>query len=79
MRCANGFKIFDVTKGAPAEAAGLKKGDVITAVDGKPVGAIKLYDLRERLRNDPAGTAVAFTINRDGASKEIKVTLEDLI
>ena len=74
-----GFEIVAVTKGAPAEQAGLKKGDVITAIDGKPVGTIKLYELRERLRNDPAGTAVAFTVSRAGASKEITVTLKDLI
>ena len=30
-----GFKVIDITKGGPAEAAGLAKDDVITAIDGK--------------------------------------------
>lgn len=75
----NGFEIVDVTKGAPADAAGLKKGDVITAVDGKPASSIKLYELRLRLRNDAAGTVVEFTVKRGSETKDIKVTLEDLI
>ncbi len=49
-----GFEVVAVTAGAPAQKAGVKKGDVITAVDGKPVGAIKLYDLRETAAQRPA-------------------------
>ena len=74
-----GFEVVSVTKTAPAEAAGLKKGDVITAVDGKAATAIKLYDLRRRLRNDAPGTVVDFTVSRDGKTKDIKVTLKNLI
>ena len=33
----NGVIIAEVTPGGPAEKAGLKVGDAITAVDGKPV------------------------------------------
>ena len=29
-----GFKVIDVTNSGPADRAGLKKGDVIVAVDG---------------------------------------------
>jgi S1-C subfamily serine protease len=68
-----------VTQGAPAEVAGLKKGDVITAVDGKPASSIKLYELRRRLRNEAAGTVVDFTVSRAGETAEIQVTLKDLI
>jgi hypothetical protein len=74
-----GFKIVDVTKGGPAEAAGLKKDGVITQVDGKPAADIHLYDLRQRLRNDAAGTVVTFTVRDGAATKEVKVTLRDLI
>ncbi len=75
----DGFKIVDVTKGAPADEAGLKAGDVITAVDGKPVGGIHLYDLRRELRNEAPGTAVTFSVKSGGATKDVKVTLRDLI
>ncbi len=74
-----GFKIVSLTKGAPAEQAGLKKDDVIVAVDGAPVGSLNLGDLRKRLRNDAPGTVVTFKVNRGGAFQDIKVTLRDLI
>jgi S1-C subfamily serine protease len=74
-----GFKIVDVGKGTPADVAGLRAGDVITAVDGKPVSAIRLYNLRKRLRNDPAGTTVTMTVTREGASRKVKLTLRDLL
>ncbi|HEX4533869.1 MAG TPA: aspartyl protease family protein [Rhizomicrobium sp.] len=73
------FKIVDVTKGAPAQTGGLQVGDEITAVDGKPVSGIHLYDLRARLRNDAPGTVVTFTVKGSGGSKDVKVTLRDLI
>jgi S1-C subfamily serine protease len=74
-----GFKIVDVGKGTPADVAGLRAGDVITAVDGKPVKAIHLYDLRKRLRNDAVGTTVTMTVSRDGQTRTAKLTLRDLL
>ena len=74
-----GFDIVHVTTGSPAEKAGLTKGDVITAVDGTPASAIKLYDLRQHLRDEAPGTKVTFTILRDGKSQTVPVTLESLI
>jgi hypothetical protein len=74
-----GFKIVDVTKGGPAEEAGVKSGDVIMQVDGKLALDIHLYDLRQRLRDDPPGTVVSFTVKRGEKTQTIKVTLRDLI
>jgi S1-C subfamily serine protease len=74
-----GFKIASVTKGAPAEQAGLAADDLITAVDGVPASALKLPDVRGKLRTAEPGTVVTFTVNRGGASKDVKVTLRDLI
>ncbi len=74
-----GFKIAAVTKGAPAEQAGLAPDDLITAVDGVPAGTLKLPDVRIKLRTAAPGTVVTFTVNHGGAAKDIKVTLRDLI
>ncbi len=74
-----GFDIVDVTKGAPAEQAGLKRGDIILAVDGTPFDKIHLYDLRQRLRDDPVGTVVTFRVKDGTVVKDVKVTLRDLI
>lgn len=74
-----GFKIVDVTKDGPAEAAGLKAGDIITGIDGKQAAGIHLYDLRQRLRNDAPGTVVKFSVRRGSLKKDISVTLRDLV
>jgi hypothetical protein len=76
---ADGFKIADVTKNTPADKAGLKKDDTIVAVDGTPTAKIKLYDLRRRLRDDAPGTVVDFTVKRGGKTRDVKVTLKNLI
>jgi hypothetical protein len=75
----NGFAVVDLTAHAPAEQAGIKKGDEILAVDGKAASAIPVYEMRQTLRDDPAGTVVNFTVKRGGESKTIAVTLRDLI
>ena len=76
---SHGFKIANVAWGGPAQAADLKTGDTITEVDGKPAMDIRLYDLRQRLRNDSPGTVVTFTIRRGVKTKAVKLTLRDLI
>ena len=74
-----GFKIVDVTVTGPAEAAGLQAGDIITAVNGKPAKRIPIYEMRRRLRNEAPETVVKFTITRENGTREIAVTLRDLI
>ena len=55
----------------PARDAGLRAGDVITAVDGKAVhSAIELLDAVERL---PGGAATV-TVSRDGRERAVTVT-----
>ena len=76
---AQGFQIVNISKGTPADAAGLRADDLITAVDGTPVQQLRLYELRERLRNDPPGTIVTLAIRRAGVARTVKLTLRDLI
>ncbi len=71
-----GFKIVDVTAKGPAEEAGLKAGDVIVSIDGKLAGETTLSDLRQRLRNDPAGTKVKLGMLN---GKYVTITLRDQI
>jgi membrane-associated protease RseP (regulator of RpoE activity) len=74
-----GYKVFDLTKGAPAEAAGLKVDDEIVAVDGKPASSIPLYEMRRQLRDEAAGTVVTLAVKRGGETMDVKVALRDLI
>jgi hypothetical protein len=76
---AEGFSVVDVMKGAPADQAGLKQGDVIVGVNGTPAASLKLYDLRKSLRDEAPGTVVTFTVRRGDAQTRVPVTLRDLI
>jgi regulator of sigma E protease len=53
----------------PAEKAGLKAGDIIRAIDGKPV---YFYGFLEVVQGNP-GKELLFTVDRDGALLDIPV------
>jgi membrane-associated protease RseP (regulator of RpoE activity) len=74
-----GYVVVNVTKDGPAEQAGLKVDDQIVAVDGKPATSLPVYELRERLRNKAPGTVVHFSVKRGSETKDVAVTLRDLI
>jgi serine protease Do len=61
---------------SPAEAAGLKEGDVITAVDGTEVNADT--DLAELLLPHKPGDTVTLRVLRGDSTQEIDVTLVEL-
>jgi PDZ domain/Aspartyl protease len=73
------FEVIDVYAGGPAAEAGLRAGDRIVEVDGKAPAELPLPALRERLRNDPPGTRVRFTVLRAGQRGEVVVVLRDLV
>ena len=60
-----------VTPGEPGDRAGLKSGDVILAVDGKPITFH--WHLREQIAKHPE-QPIRLSILRDGAAKDISVT-----
>ncbi|WP_296664972.1 trypsin-like peptidase domain-containing protein [Demequina sp.] len=62
-----------VAAGGPAEAAGVQEGDVITAIDGRPI--TRGDELVVAIRAKSAGDVVTLTVERDGGSQEIDVTL----
>jgi serine protease Do len=69
-----GVLVAEVTPASPAEKAGLKAGDVITAVNGTSVR--DAGDLVEELREAGAGSQVEVRIVRDRTSTTLKATLE---
>ncbi|WP_319590462.1 M28 family peptidase [uncultured Draconibacterium sp.] len=58
-----GMRVDAVSKGKPAYAAGMKKGDIIIAIDGKKVGNI--YEYMDRLQKLEAGATISVDILRD--------------
>ena len=75
----DGMQVMDVTAHGPAAQAGIKAGDVITAVDGKPATSIPVYELRRMLRDDAPGTVVRFDVSRGNQKQRVAVTLRDQI
>lgn len=70
---AAGATLGQVTPGSPADQAGLKAGDKITAIDGKE---IKLYsELVELLRAKKPGDKLKVKVLREGKTAEFEVTL----
>ncbi|NOT10078.1 MAG: PDZ domain-containing protein [Gemmatimonadales bacterium] len=59
------LSVADVMAGSPAEEAGLRIGDVITAVDGRPVARSEAADI---LVMPAAGTPVTVTVRRGAAA-----------
>jgi serine protease Do len=72
---AGGVTVSDVTAGSPAERAGIKVGDTIVSVDGKPVknGDELVSDIASR----KPGTKVAIGFVRNGKKQEAAVTVAD--
>jgi S1-C subfamily serine protease len=74
-----GFKVIDVTRGGPAEAVGLHKGDIITAVNGNPAASFLLPTLRQKLRDDAPGTVVTLEIKDAQSTRTVSITLKDQV
>lgn len=61
------YRVSGIRKNSPAEAAGLAKGDVIEALDGKPAAEFRLADLRRALLD--AGTHHVLDVSSTAGSK----------
>lgn len=66
-------EIAAVRTRSPAEAAGIKAGDKVLAVDGKPVR--RHQEIRQVLGSFDAGEVIGVKIERDGKEIELEVTL----
>jgi len=66
--------IISPIEGSPAEAAGMKPGDKIIAVDGKDMTGINPEEVRQKVIG-PAGTEVTLTVAREGESEPLKFAI----
>jgi serine protease Do len=67
-----GALVADVEPAAPAAKAGLKSGDVITKIDGKPVSDANSVTLA--VTSTAPGTKLNLEVLRDGQTKDVAVT-----
>ena len=64
--------VDDVIKDEPADQAGIKRGDLIEAIDGNSVKGTELSEVAKLIRGQ-AGTSVSITLNRNGESYTVDV------
>ena len=71
----DGLYVSDVTKNSGADDAGIKIGDVITAMNGEPVAdSTEVNALKDTLK---PGDSICFEIWRDGESFSVDVVLKE--
>ncbi len=68
-----GALVSQVFEGDPAEKAGIKKGDIITSVDGKRISTSR--ELSREIANTKVGKKVSISLLRDGREQTIEVEL----
>ncbi|MEM1108556.1 MAG: trypsin-like peptidase domain-containing protein [Planctomycetota bacterium] len=62
--------------GGAADEAGMRPGDIITAINGQPVGSVD--DLRYTVAGFPPGSTVQVSLMRGGQESILSVTLAEL-
>ena len=70
-----GAVVSNVDRGTPADKAGIQRLDVITGVDGQKIRTAD--ELVAAIAGHRAGDTVTVTVWREGAFKDVKVTLGD--
>lgn len=70
---APGALVTEVLAGTPADRAGLRRGDLITSVEGNEVQS--MVELAGEVRATPPGTRVVLEIVRNGAAGEVEATI----
>lgn len=73
LRGRGGAVLSGVTPGSPAARSGLKEGDVIVTVNGKPVAGAN--EVRNAVGLVPVGQSLNLGIVRNGKDRSVKVTV----
>ncbi len=68
------IKVVSPIDDTPAFRAGLKAGDIITALDGKTVLGLTLNDAVDRMRGAP-NSKITLTIKRNGVDKPLEIAV----
>lgn len=76
LKSTKGALVADVVRDSPAEKAGLKRGDIITKVDGKEVEDSAKLSIA--VRQHMAGDKVELEVLRSGTTKKFTVTLTEV-
>lgn len=75
LKEAKGVLVNSVRAGSSAEKAGIKVGDIVTAINGEPTDDSNI--LRNKVAGTAPGTEIKVTVLRDGNSQEVTATLDE--
>ena len=70
-----GVKIVKCYEGGPGEAAGLKKGDIISAIDGEDITDKETSDVADMIRNSEKDSVV-LTVHREDVEGVMEITVQ---
>ncbi len=73
MTFQGGAKVSQVSTGSPAQRAGIKEGDIVTSIDSQKVDSAEA--LIVAIRAHRPGERVAMSVERDGRTVQVTVTL----
>lgn len=76
LKDTRGVLISEVKPGSAADKAGIKRSDVITAINGEKIEDSNV--LRNKIAVTEPGSEITLTILRDGKEQEVKATLDEL-
>ena len=71
----NGFRLSGVVAGSPAEAAGMKEGDVIVMINTLPVGGLKEFS--DILKTLKPGDRVSIRFLRANAEMKVEAVVKE--
>ena len=69
--------VIGVVTGEPAELAGVKRGDIITAIDGEGVNGVTIDIISQKIRG-AVGTSVQLTLDESGTEKSVTVERQQI-
>jgi serine protease Do len=72
---SHGIFVQQVTPGGPAEKGGVQVGDIITALDGKPV--TRGQELMDHVADASVGETMKITVMRNGKTQDLNVVIGD--
>lgn len=76
LKDASGVLVSNVRAGGSADKAGMKRGDIITAINGEKIDDSNV--LRNKIASTLPGTEIKVTVLRDGGTQELTATLDEL-
>jgi serine protease Do len=75
FREQRGVVVLELVRGSPAVRAGLEPGDVLTAVEGRPIESAA--QLRNELARATVGSTLRLRVVRDGRARDLRVAVEE--